>query len=76
MSLDRNSGGLLYRLREHKWGMADRQGGSKVYRRLFGVIEEGKRVTPDRVLREAVVVRLYAAEKRVTNERTGARNRH
>jgi len=55
---------LLYRLREHKWVMAERQWEIKVYRKLFDAIErESKRVTPDRVLREAVVVRLYAAEK-------------
>jgi hypothetical protein len=44
--------------------MANGHGEIKVYRKLFDAIErESKRVTPDRVMREAVVVRLYAAEK-------------
>jgi len=44
--------------------MADRQGEIKVYRKLFDAVErESKRVTPDRVLREGAMFRLYAAEK-------------
>jgi len=45
VSLDRNNGGLLYRLREHKLGNG--KGEMRVYRRLFDAIErKSKKVMP------------------------------